>query len=114
MSTGWIAPQRCWASAWPMQGGGACLLPRSTRIDPEVLVSGVDETAGDGLATAAVVGVLAERKAAAVAGRRPDALVLAAAETASVEAPACRAVRLGGAHTHDGVEGEPVQALRKL
>src|ERR1022692_4012550 len=45
-------------------------------IDPEVVVSGVDEAADTGLGTAAVVGGLAERKAAAVAGRRPDALVL--------------------------------------
>jgi septum formation protein len=45
-------------------------------IDPEVVVSGVDESAADGLDTAALVAVLAERKAAAVAARRPDALVL--------------------------------------
>ena len=45
-------------------------------IDPEVVVSGVDETTDDGLDTAAVVGVLAERKASCVAGLRPDALVL--------------------------------------
>lgn len=45
-------------------------------IDPEVLVSGADETADDGQDTAAVVGVLAERKASVVAGLRPDALVL--------------------------------------
>jgi septum formation protein len=45
-------------------------------IDPEVVVSGVDETANDGLSTAALVGVLAERKAAAVASLRPEALVL--------------------------------------
>ena len=45
-------------------------------IDPEVVVSGVAETADAGLGTAAVVGALAERKAAAVAARRPDALVL--------------------------------------
>ena len=45
-------------------------------MDPEVLVSGVDESADDGLDTAALVAVLAERKASAVAGRRPDALVL--------------------------------------
>jgi septum formation protein len=45
-------------------------------IDPEVVVSGVGETADAGLGTAAVVGALAERKAAAVAARRPDALVL--------------------------------------
>jgi septum formation protein len=49
---------------------------RDAGIDPEVLVSGVDETADDGLGTAAIVGMLAERKASAVAARRPDALVL--------------------------------------
>jgi septum formation protein len=49
---------------------------RDAGIDPEVLVSGADETADDGLDTAAVVGLLAERKASAVAARRPDALVL--------------------------------------
>ncbi|MDR0343202.1 MAG: Maf-like protein [Nocardiopsaceae bacterium] len=45
-------------------------------IDPEVLVSGVDETIDDGQDTAAVVGVLAERKASAVALLRPASLVL--------------------------------------
>jgi septum formation protein len=45
-------------------------------IDPEVLVSGVDEDDDEALDTAALVAVLAERKAAAVAARRPDALVL--------------------------------------
>jgi septum formation protein len=45
-------------------------------IDPEVLVSGVDETDDKGLDTAALVGVLAERKASAVADLRPGALVL--------------------------------------
>jgi septum formation protein len=45
-------------------------------IDPAVLVSGVDETTDDSLDTAAAVGVIAERKASAVAARRPDALVL--------------------------------------
>jgi septum formation protein len=45
-------------------------------IDPEIVVSGVDETAGPGLDTAALVAMLAERKAAAAAGQRPDALVL--------------------------------------
>jgi septum formation protein len=49
---------------------------RDAGMDPEVLVSGVDESADDGLDTAALVAVLAERKASAVAGRRPDALVL--------------------------------------
>jgi len=45
-------------------------------IDPQIVVSGVDETAGPGLDTAALVTLLAERKAAAVAAQRPDALVL--------------------------------------
>jgi septum formation protein len=49
---------------------------RDTGIDPEVVVSGVDETTDEGLDTAAVVAILAERKAAAVAGTRPGALVL--------------------------------------
>jgi septum formation protein len=49
---------------------------RDAGMDPEVLVSGVDETVDDGLDTAAAVAVLAVRKARAVAARRPDALVL--------------------------------------
>jgi septum formation protein len=49
---------------------------RAAGIDPEVVVSGADETTEDHLDTAAIVGLLAERKAAAVAALRPDALVL--------------------------------------
>ena len=49
---------------------------RAAGIDPDVVVSGVDETAEAGLDTPALVGVLAERKAAAVTARRPGALVL--------------------------------------
>lgn len=49
---------------------------RDAGIDPEVVVSGADESTDDGLGTAAVVEILAERKAAAVAGLRPGALVL--------------------------------------
>jgi septum formation protein len=49
---------------------------RNAGMDPEVVVSGVDETNGEGLHTAALVEVLAARKAAAVAALRPDALVL--------------------------------------
>jgi septum formation protein len=49
---------------------------RGAGIDPEVVVSGVDETVGEHLDTATLVGVLAERKASAVAALRPDALVL--------------------------------------
>jgi nucleoside triphosphate pyrophosphatase len=49
---------------------------RNAGLDPEVVVSGVDETVAAGLDTAAAAGLLAERKAAAVAASRPDALVL--------------------------------------
>jgi septum formation protein len=49
---------------------------RDAGIDPDVVVSGVDETSEDHLTTADLVAVLAERKAAAVATLRPDALVL--------------------------------------
>ena len=49
---------------------------REAGIDPQVVVSGVDETTDDGLDTAEVVALLAERKAVAVAGRCPGALVL--------------------------------------
>ena len=49
---------------------------RDAGIDARGVVSGVDETTGDGLDTAAVVATLAERKATAVAGRCPGALVL--------------------------------------
>jgi septum formation protein len=49
---------------------------RDAGIDPQVIVSNVDETVDDGLDTAAAVEQLAERKAAAVALQRPDALVL--------------------------------------
>lgn len=55
---------------------GRLRLLQAAGIDPEVVVSGVDETAEPGLDTAALVTMLAERKAAAVAARRPAALVL--------------------------------------
>lgn len=45
-------------------------------IYAEAVASGVDETTDDGLNTAAIVDVLAERKAAVVAASRPEALVL--------------------------------------
>ena len=51
-------------------------LLRAAGIDPEVQVSGADETTEPGLDTALVVGLLAERKAAAVAALRPGDLVL--------------------------------------
>jgi nucleoside triphosphate pyrophosphatase len=49
---------------------------REAGIDPQVVVSGVDETTDDGLGTAEMVALLAERKAMAVARRCPGALVL--------------------------------------
>jgi septum formation protein len=55
---------------------GRLRLLRDAGLDPEVVVSGADETGGDGMATADLVQVLAERKASAVAEFRPDALVL--------------------------------------
>ncbi len=51
-------------------------LLRGAGLDPEVVVSGVDETNHDGLATAELVLALARRKAEAVAVLRPGALVL--------------------------------------
>jgi septum formation protein len=51
-------------------------LLRDAGLDPEVVVSGIDETMHDGLATADLVVALARRKAEAVAVLRPDALVL--------------------------------------
>ena len=49
---------------------------RDAGIDPEVVVSGADESDEDGLSPADLVQRLAERKAAAVARLCPDALVL--------------------------------------
>ncbi len=49
---------------------------RNAGIDPEVVVSGVDESTEHGLDTAAMVAVLAERKAAVVSALRPGSLVL--------------------------------------
>ena len=48
---------------------------RQAGIDPEVIVSGVDEDA-EGLVTEVAVTVLAQRKASAVAERSPGSLVL--------------------------------------
>jgi septum formation protein len=49
---------------------------RDAGLDPDVVVSGVDESNNDGLGTAALTSDLAARKATAVAALRPDALVL--------------------------------------
>ena len=55
---------------------GRLRLLRAAGLAPEVVVSGVDESHDGQLDTADLVVTLAERKAAAVAERRPDALVL--------------------------------------
>jgi septum formation protein len=55
---------------------GRLRLLRGAGLDPEVVVSGVDETNHDGLATADLALALARRKAEAVAALRPGALVL--------------------------------------
>jgi septum formation protein len=51
-------------------------LLRDAGIEPRVVVSGADEADEGGLGTAALVAVLAERKAALVAARYPGELVL--------------------------------------
>jgi septum formation protein len=55
---------------------GRLRILRDAGIDPEVVVSGADESGAAHLPTAGLVAVLAERKAVAVAHLRPDALVL--------------------------------------
>ena len=55
---------------------GRLRLLREAGVYPEVVISGVDESADDLLGTEALVQALAERKASAVAARRPAALVL--------------------------------------
>ncbi len=74
---------------------------RDAGIDAEVVVSGVDESDVAEMATPALVSVLAERKAEAVAARRPDALVLGCdslldldAESLGKPASASQAVRM--------------------
>lgn len=55
---------------------GRLRLLRGAGVYPEVVVSGVDESTDEVLDTPARVQMLAERKASAVAARRPAALVL--------------------------------------
>jgi septum formation protein len=55
---------------------GRLRILRDAGIDPDVVVSGADETNDDHLTTADLVTLLAERKARAVAAVRPAALVL--------------------------------------
>jgi len=67
-----VAPPLVLASS----SAGRLRVLQSAGIFPEVLVSGVDESTDEAMDTSEAVGLLAERKASAVAGMRPDALVL--------------------------------------
>jgi septum formation protein len=62
---------------------------RGAGMEPEVVVSGVDETAHDRLDTPELVAVLAERKASAVATRRPGALILGCDSMLDVDGEPC-------------------------
>jgi septum formation protein len=66
------------ATAFVLASGsqGRLRLLRAAGLDPDVVVSGADENHDGQLDVADLVVVLAERKAAAVARLRPDALVL--------------------------------------
>jgi septum formation protein len=66
------------ALAFVLASGSAARLRvlRDAGFDPEVVVSGVDESVGGAMATPELVQLLAERKARAAAAQRPDALVL--------------------------------------
>lgn len=66
------------ATAFVLASGsaGRLRLLRAAGLDPEVVISGADESHDGQLEVADLVVVLAERKAAAVARLRPDALVL--------------------------------------
>jgi septum formation protein len=62
---------------------------RSAGIQPDVVVSGVDETVHEPLETAELVAVLAERKALAVAAGRPGGLILGCDSLLDVDGRAC-------------------------
>jgi septum formation protein len=64
-------------------------LLRSAGIAPEVVVSGVDEATHEPLTTPELVAVLAERKASAVAARRPGALILGCDSLLDVDGEPC-------------------------
>ncbi len=64
-------------------------LLRNAGLDPEVVVSGVDEDAVAGADTRATVLELARRKAAAVVGRCDDALVVGCDSLLDVDGRAC-------------------------
>jgi septum formation protein len=67
-----VPPRLILASASAARRG----LLRRAGLDPEIEVSGADESAPAGLATRQIAALLARRKAEAVAHRHPDALVV--------------------------------------
>jgi len=78
-----VTPPRPSSFVLASGSAGRLRLLRDAGIEPEVVVSGIDETAAGiadtaaGIAdTAGLVQALADRKASSVAARRPDALVL--------------------------------------
>jgi septum formation protein len=71
-----VTPGNCPPLILASGSTGRLRILRGAGIDPEVVVSGIDETNVDRLPTAELVSLLADRKAAAVARLRPDALVL--------------------------------------
>jgi septum formation protein len=71
-----MSPEALPAFVLASGSAGRLHLLQQAGIDPEIVVSGIDETVDEALDTADVVNILAERKAVAVAARRPDALVL--------------------------------------
>jgi nucleoside triphosphate pyrophosphatase len=71
-----VLPRTATAFVLASGSAGRLRLLRAAGLDPDVVVSGVDESHDPQLEVADLVVMLAERKAAAVARRRPDALVL--------------------------------------
>jgi septum formation protein len=71
-----VLPRTATAFVLASGSAGRLRLLRAAGLDPEVVVSGVDESHDGQLEVADLVVMLAERKAAAVARLRPDALVL--------------------------------------
>jgi septum formation protein len=71
-----VLPRTAPAFVLASGSAGRLRLLHAAGLDPDVVVSGVNESHDGQLEVADLVVMLAERKAAAVARRRPDALVL--------------------------------------
>jgi septum formation protein len=71
-----VIPRAAPAFVLASGSAGRLRLLRAAGLDPDVVVSGVDESHNGQLDTAGLVAMLAGRKAAEVARLRPDALVL--------------------------------------